>query len=115
VIPANDELVIADPGNLRVTLRKGYCLIVNYRDFQGDPDKIRLGSEFDVRRLQKTFKHLGADVGTFLNCSKDKIRLEVHRLYLKRDWANYDNLVVVIMSHGQQGTIRQTQRNRLLK
>ena len=65
-------MVIADPGSLRVTLRKGYCLIFNFWDFQGDPDKIRLGSEFDVRRLQKTFTHLGADVGTFLNCSKVK-------------------------------------------
>ena len=52
VIPANDGLAIADPGSLRVTLRKVYCLIFNFRDFPGDPDKTRVGSGADVRRLK---------------------------------------------------------------
>jgi hypothetical protein len=52
VIPANDGLAIADPGSLRVTLRKGYCLIFNFRDFPWDPDKSRVGSGADVRRLE---------------------------------------------------------------
>jgi hypothetical protein len=55
VIPANDGLAIADPGSLRVTLRKGYCLIFNFREFKGEPGKTRLGSEVDVDRQQKTF------------------------------------------------------------
>ena len=37
VIPANDGLAIADPRSLRVTLRKGNCVIWNFRDFKGYP------------------------------------------------------------------------------
>jgi hypothetical protein len=103
VIPANDGLAIADPGSLRVTLRKGYCLIFNFRDFPGDPDKTRVGSGADVRRLEKTFKHLGADVLTFRNRTKENVRLEIRRLREKLDWASYDYLVVIIMSHGTEG------------
>ena len=105
VIPANDGLAIADPRSLRVTLRKGYCVIWNFRDFKGDPDKVSKGSEFDVRRLQKTFKHLGADIWTFENHTKEDMTKEVRRLYLTPSsvWANYDHLVVVIMSHGEEG------------
>ena len=108
VIPANDGLAIADPRSLRVTLRKGYCVIWNFRDLKGDLGKVRKGSEFDVRRLQKTFKHLGADIWTFENHTKEDMTKEVRRLYLTPSsvWANYDHLVVVIMSHGEEGKIQ---------
>ena len=106
VITANEELVIADPGSLRVTLKKCYCIIFIFRDFQREPDRVRLGSEVDARRLEKTFKHLGADVLTFHNYTKANLRKEFRRLNQKLDGANYDHIVVVIMSHCNEGTFR---------
>ena len=97
-----DQLTLVDPRTLEVTLRKGYCLILNFRDFQGRQDKQRKGSEKDVSVLQDTFSHLGAEVRTCTNLTFDEVNKEILALQ-KIDWTKYDHLVVVIMSHGELG------------
>jgi hypothetical protein len=96
-------LAIAEPGSLRVTLSKGYCLILNFREFQLSPDDLREGSEIDVERLQNTFSQLGAVVRTQSDLTSDQVKKEVRALK-RLDWTKYDHLVVAIMSHGAEGT-----------
>ena len=101
-----DQLTLIDPRTLEVTLRKGYCLILDFKDFQVPQAKQRNGSEKDVSALQDTFSHLGAEVRTCTDIlTSDGVRKEILALQ-KIDWTKYDHLVVVIMSHGELGNFR---------
>jgi hypothetical protein len=54
-------MTLADPRTLEVTLGKGYCFILNFKDLS-DPLLNRDGSEKDVWACEKTLNQLWAEV-----------------------------------------------------
>lgn len=76
-----DGFEIGDPESLLVTLRRGYCLILNFREFVY-PTNNRFGSELDVLALQKTFRQLGAEVRTCIDLTFQQVDEEVRALQL---------------------------------
>jgi hypothetical protein len=95
-------MTLVDPGNLEVTLRKGFCLILNFKDFPGSGRNLD-GLEKDVSALQNTFSEFGAKIRTRTDIKTSTIvRDKISALQLI-DWTKYDYLVVVIMSHSEDG------------
>ena len=71
------HLAISEPESLRLTLSKGYCLILNFREFQFSPDDIRGISKIDVETLQNTFRQLGAVVRTQSDLTSDQVKRKI--------------------------------------
>jgi hypothetical protein len=61
---------------------------------------IRVGSEKDATKLQKTFNLLSSLVRTKEDFKFDQVIAKIEDLQHKINWDLYDHLVVAIMSHG---------------
>ena len=78
----------------------GYCLIINNRQFQGNDEAYRQGSEQDVERLTNLFESLRFEV----IIKRDLERYQIEGVAKEYGGKNHDKFVVfvlIVMSHGK--------------
>nr|ASY99951.1 caspase-3 [Daphnia pulex] len=90
---------------------RGIACIFNHDKFHQrtwPADRIpsdRLGSSKDRDDLTRTLRQLDFEVKSFNNFTADQVRKEIAKLAEKVDHTDHDCLLVVVMSHGQDGKI----------
>ena len=107
-------------------LKRGRCIILNYKQFHSPDLNERKGTDKDANDLLKTFTALNFDVVPYQNRSYSetmKIFYEGNNIYFivlfsiylnnfivncvesKRDHSDHDCFVVCILSHGTNGSM----------
>lgn len=81
---------------------RGVALIFNHMNF--DKQSKRNGTDKDRDRIRDVLKSYNFDVRTFNDLKRDQL-LDVLHGVAKEDHSNNDCLVVVVMSHGETGTL----------
>lgn len=87
---------------------RGYWIIVNIYQFEGKPQKTRLGSDKDAARMQEIGSELGFDARLETDLTVDEIQNLLMATAEDPALARHDALVVLIMSHGECDTIKGT-------
>uniref|UniRef100_A0A2D4J956 Caspase family p20 domain-containing protein n=3 Tax=Micrurus lemniscatus lemniscatus TaxID=129467 RepID=A0A2D4J956_MICLE len=86
---------------------RGYCLIINNVNFEGDRRK-RKGSEKDAMELKCVFTWLGFKVKKYDDQTATEIQNLLQFWQSSKDWKDGDCLVCCILSHGKSGEILGT-------
>ncbi|XP_067020800.1 uncharacterized protein [Acropora muricata] len=77
----------------------GYCVIINNRQFQGNDEAYRKGSEQDVERLRNLFESLRFEVIIKRDLKRDQIE-GVAKEYGGKNHDKFVVFVLIVMSHG---------------
>ena len=77
----------------------GYCVIINNRQFQGNDEAYREGSEQDVERLKNLFESLRFEVIIERDLKRDQIK-GVAKEYGGKNHEKFVAFVLIVMSHG---------------
>ena len=77
----------------------GYCVIINNRQFQGNDEAYREGSEQDVERLRNLFESLRFEVIIKRDLKRDQIK-GVAQEYGGKNHDKFVAFVLIVMSHG---------------
>jgi hypothetical protein len=86
---------------------RGYCLIVNNVDFEGDIFPKRKGSDEDAIRFDQIFKQLGFETIIARNLTAEKMRNKFKELSAACK-PEHDALFIFILSHGSKRFIYGT-------
>ena len=78
---------------------RGYCVIINNRQFQGNDEAYRKGSEQDVERLRNLFESLRFEVIIKRDLERNHIE-EVAQEYGRKNHDKFVAFVLIVMSHG---------------
>ncbi|KAL1425668.1 hypothetical protein MTO96_018962 [Rhipicephalus appendiculatus] len=83
---------------------RGLCIIINNFNFRGSSPR-RDGSEYDARDMKDLFiaLHFQCILGTDMTAYEMKMLLSMAAMHAERE--SPDCLVVILMSHGREGTI----------
>mgnify|MGYP000276613970 CR=1 FL=1 len=82
----------------------GYCVIINNRQFQGNDEDYREGSEQDVERLRTLFELLRFEVIIKRDLKRDQIK-GVAQEYGGKNHDKFVAFVLIVMSHGDEKDI----------
>ena len=82
----------------------GYCVIINNRQFQGNDEDYREGSEQDVERLRNLFESLRFEVIIKRDLKRDQIK-GVAQEYGGKNHDKFVAFVLIVMSHGDEKDI----------
>ena len=77
----------------------GYCVIINNRQFQGNDEAFREGSEQDVESLRTLFESLRFEVIIKRDLKRDQIK-GVAQAYGSKNHDKFVAFVLIVMSHG---------------
>jgi len=84
--------------------RRGHAVIFNHDTFETDHYPPREGSKIDVMNLRETFSSLLFDVTVHDNLEYSEIKNTILKL-AAQDHSDADCLVVIIMTHGENGLL----------
>ena len=79
----------------------GYCVIINNRQFQGNDETYREGSEQDVESLRNLFESLRFEVVIKRDLKRDQIK-GVAQEYGGKNHDKFVAFVLIVMSHGDE-------------
>jgi len=92
----------------------GTALIINNKEFDGDPERTRHGSDKDVENLERTFKYLNLKVEVKRNLTQFQFILAILNFVEQLGNNEVGVSFVVIMSHGDEDSI-ETSDNKTVK
>lgn len=84
--------------------RRGVALIINHSKFEVPGLSNRVTTAADGQKLTGCFEKLGFEVRTMMDKKFSKIKKRLHKVS-KEDLSQCDCLVIVVLSHGNYGTI----------
>jgi len=84
--------------------RRGHAVIFNHDTFETDHYAPREGSKIDVKNLCESFRSLQFDVTVHDNLEYSEIKQTISKL-AAQDHSDADCLVVIIMTHGENGLL----------
>jgi len=85
---------------------RGICLVVSNDEFHSSLQlSQRKGSERDVEAVTATFQNLGFEVRVLPNLKYGELNKAFNNVALREDHSDCDALVVVVLSHGNEGSI----------
>ena len=86
--------------------RRGICFVISNDDFH---PSLRLserkGSEVDLKGVEATFQNLGFEVRVLPNLLYSELIKTLNNAAVLEDHSDVDALAVVVLSHGNEGTI----------
>ena len=81
----------------------GQCIIINNKEFDPSTEQgYRNGSDVDAAKATETFQSLGYEVKEYKDQTVDEIR-RLLRNVSREDHSQSASLVVVLLSHGEEG------------
>lgn len=80
---------------------RGFWVIINNYEFEGERYETRKGSEKDAKRMEEVASDLGFDVKPRINLTGDEMYEFLQSISKEDDLKKHDALVVQIMSHGE--------------
>ncbi|KAL1425672.1 hypothetical protein MTO96_018966 [Rhipicephalus appendiculatus] len=98
-------LEVAIPVYSMVHSPRGMCIIINNSNFQGSSNR-RYGSEHDMRQMVDLFSALHFDCIVACDMNASHMKALLSEAARSEELQEADCLVVILMSHGKQDTIR---------
>ena len=92
---------------------KGFCLIINIINFDGNEEMRRDGSEENVKLIKKAFEHHGFQVNDYCDLNHDEMINLIDEQVNNEKCKSLDALVLYIHSHGIKDTILCKNNNRI--
>ncbi|XP_017494575.1 PREDICTED: caspase-1-like [Rhagoletis zephyria] len=85
-------------------LKRGRCIVLNYKHFSSQELRAREGTEKDGFSLKKTFENLNFDIETHENLTLNET-FDVLQKESNRNHESYDCFVLCILTHGSNGIL----------
>merc|ERR1711892_634084 len=83
----------------------GLGLIINIKDFSGNPKSTRNGSDKDVENMKRTLEYLNLKVEVKTNLTQHQFLMAILDFTQQIENNNVDVCIVCIMSHGDEDSI----------
>ena len=81
-------------------IKKGFCLIINIINFDGNEELRRNGSEENVKLIREAFEYHGFEVNDYCDLNNDEMTNLIDKQVNQERCKSFDAFVLYIHSHG---------------
>ena len=86
-------------------IQKGFCLIINIINFDGNEDAKRNGSEKNVELIKEAFEYHGFQVNDYCDLNNNQVLDLIDEQVNNKKCKSFDAFVLYINTHGIHDTI----------